>query len=151
MSNNRDTVPVFHRDSRNMFLTEKDEWPKDGLLIRSHATPANLKVLWRPAGDPTKPWIVQTYLEWGPDWFITWSCRLSAKKLLTAFGPLGQGEVVEWGCFVRGRTVVTFPATHVLEVRNGDPFCQIALKIDMVKAVQELVEQHDPKSIQATA
>jgi len=52
---------------------------------------------------------------------------------------------------VRGRSVVTFPATHVLEVRDGDPFCQIALMVGMVKAVQELVEQHDSKSIQATA
>jgi len=90
MLENHDTVPVFHRDSKSMRLAPKDEWPKDGLLIRSHVTPANLKVLWRPAGDLAKPWIVQTYLEWGPDWFVTWSCRLSTNQLLTAFGPLNH-------------------------------------------------------------
>lgn len=68
-----------------------------------------------------------------------------------AFGPIGQGEVILWGCFTRGRSVVTFPSTHVLEVRDGDPFCQISLMVGMVKAVEELVEQHDPKLIQTTA
>jgi len=122
-----------------MSLVAPERWPKNGVLIESDQTKASVTVMWVPHDSvPAEPWVVKTYLEWGPDESCAWSGRFSTNHLQMAFGPDTGQEHFFRKRFYRSRFLLTLPPSQQTAVENRDPFCQVFITPAITAAVLEL-------------
>lgn len=123
-----------------MSLAAPERWPKNGLRIESDQTKASVEVVWSPHTNlPEKPWVVRTYLEWGPDENCAWSGRFSTGHLQKAFGPISGDEHYCAKLYYRSRFQLTLPPSQQASVENRDPCCQVLITSSITAAVEELV------------